>query len=283
MGVPGSQALVGSADPEALRRWVHPRSNRELVLNGQPVAYWLRRSERRTIGLTIDATGLRVSVPRWTALAEADAAVLAKADWVLRKLAQVAERHDTRHRDRQAWHDGANLAWLGSALQLRRGIPDLDAVQLADDSAPAPTATSRPRRGQPLVQRVGEVLWADLAPDATDAVWRRAVGGWMAQAATAHFTQRLGHFAPLLQVRWTRLVLTNAATRWGSAKSDGTIRLHWRLMQFSPQVVDYVVAHELSHLRHMDHSPRFWATVATVVPDFAARRAELRAGGLPVW
>ncbi|MDP3133862.1 MAG: M48 family metallopeptidase, partial [Burkholderiaceae bacterium] len=78
-------------------------------------------------------------------------------------------------------------------------------------------------------------------------------------------------------------LLTNAATRWGSAKSDGTIRLHWRLMQFSPQVLDYVVAHELSHLRHMDHSPRFWATVASVVPDHAARRAELRRSGPPLW
>jgi len=281
MGAPGSQALVGSAAPEAQRRWAHPQANRELVLNGQPVAYWLRHSDRRTIGLSIDASGLRVSAPRQTPAHAADAAVRAKAAWVLAKLAQLAERHHSRQTQRQVWQDGALLPWLGGGLRLRRGIPAVPGAGQADGSLP--TATLRQRRGQPLVQRLGDELWADLAPDATDAVWRRAVGAWVAQAATAHFTQRLDHFAPLLRVRWSRLLLTNAATRWGSAKSDGTIRLHWRLMQFSPQVLDYVVAHELSHLRHMDHSPRFWATVASVVPDHAARRAELRRSGPPLW
>lgn len=277
----------GAPGAEAERRWVHPQANRELLLNGQPVAYWLKRSDRRTIGLTIDAAGLRVSVPRTASLAAADAVVQGKADWVLRKLAQVAERQHARHSERQAWADGASLAWLGGSLHLRLGTPpwDVRVTQGAPSAvfAPPSAPTPRARRGQPLVQRVGDELWVGLAPDATEAIWRRAVGAWAAQAAVAHFTQRLARFAPLLNVRWTRLMLTNAATRWGSAKSDGTIRLHWRLMQFSPEVVDYVVAHELSHLCHMDHSPRFWATVAAVVPDMLKLRAELRGSRLPVW
>jgi predicted metal-dependent hydrolase len=95
--------------------------------------------------------------------------------------------------------------------------------------------------------------------------------------------QRLDHFAQLLGVRWTVLKLSAAHTRWGSAKADGSIRLHWRLMQFAPTVVDYVVAHELAHLRHMDHSARFWQTVASVVPDYAALRARLKGERLPPW
>ena len=68
-------------------------------------------------------------------------------------------------------------------------------------------------------------------------------------------------------------MLSNAGTRWGTAHSDGLIRLNWRLIHFRLPVIDYVVAHELSHLRVMDHSPRFWDTVGTVVPDYAQLRA----------
>ena len=97
------------------------------------------------------------------------------------------------------------------------------------------------------------------------------------------FMQRLDHFAPLLQVQWRKLSLSSAGTRWGSASADGSIRLNWRLVHFSQSAIDYVVAHELSHLRVMDHSPRFWDTVATVMPDYARVRAELKDDRLPRW
>ena len=76
---------------------------------------------------------------------------------------------------------------------------------------------------------------------------------------------------------------SSAATRWGSAKSDGAIRLHWRLIHFRLDVIDYVVVHELSHLRVMDHSPRFWDTVGTVVPNYAELRGELKELPIPSW
>jgi predicted metal-dependent hydrolase len=79
-----------------------------------------------------------------------------------------------------------------------------------------------------------------------------------------------------LQVRWKQLGLSNAATRWGSARSDGSIRLNWRLVHFELPVLDYVVAHELSHLRVMNHSPRFWDTVESIFPEFREAREQLR-------
>jgi len=109
------------------------------------------------------------------------------------------------------------------------------------------------------------------------------VQAWLMRQATRVFTERLDHFAPRLGVRWQKLALSNARTRWGTAHSDGTIRLHWRLIHFRMPIIDYVVAHELSHLRVMDHSPRFWETVGTVVPDYAQLRAQLRADPLPPW
>ncbi len=91
-----------------------------------------------------------------------------------------------------------------------------------------------------------------------------------------HFVQRLNHFAPLVGVQWRALGLTSARTRWGSARSDGVIRLNRHLFHLRPALLDYVVVHELSHLREMNHSPRFWAVVHGVLPDYAQLRKELK-------
>ena len=81
------------------------------------------------------------------------------------------------------------------------------------------------------------------------------------------------------------LALSAARTRWGSCSSKTGIRLNWRLLHFSPHVVDYVVAHELAHLREMNHSPRFWAVVAQLCPNFKTTRDELKrlAAQCPQW
>ena len=245
--------LLNSPPPgraEGPPAWVHPLANREVVLGGQRVAYLFQRGQRRTIGFAVGAEGLRVRAPRLTPLAAVEAALQTKSDWVLRKLEQVTRQHAALQSARMVWADGARLAWLG------RQVP---------------------------VRLLGDELWVGLPATASPEPLRHAVQLWMMQAALAHFVQRLNHYAPLLGVRWSRLRLSSARTRWGSAKADGSIRLHWRLMQFAPEVVDYVVAHELSHLRHMDHSPRFWQTVATVVPDHASLRTRLRSERLPPW
>lgn len=73
--------------------------------------------------------------------------------------------------------------------------------------------------------------------------------------------------------------LTNARTRWGSCSSRSGIRLHWRLLHLPPALIDYVVAHEVAHLVEMNHSPRFWAVVETLCPDWRRARRQLRAAG----
>ena len=72
------------------------------------------------------------------------------------------------------------------------------------------------------------------------------------------------------------LRLSNARTRWGSCHASGRILLNWRLIQMPARLIDYVVVHELAHLREMNHSPRFWAVVAREIPDHTARRHEIR-------
>jgi predicted metal-dependent hydrolase len=112
---------------------------------------------------------------------------------------------------------------------------------------------------------------------------RDAVQAWLMRQVKALFVERLNHYAPQLGVQWQRVSLSSAATRWGSASADGAIRLNWRLVHHKRDVIDYVVAHELSHLRVMDHSPRFWETVQSVMPDYAQRRRVLKDEPLPPW
>ena len=84
-------------------------------------------------------------------------------------------------------------------------------------------------------------------------------------------------------MQWRRLSLSSAGTLWGTAHQDGSIRLNWRLIHFKLNVIDYVVAHELSHLRVMDHSPRFWDTVESVMPDYQQLRRQLKDEPVPRW
>ncbi|MDM7457152.1 MAG: M48 family metallopeptidase [Tepidimonas sp.] len=96
------------------------------------------------------------------------------------------------------------------------------------------------------------------------------------ERARALFAARVAHYAPLLAVRPAALRLSSARTRWGSASARGTVSLNWRLVCLPVELLDYVVVHELAHLREMHHGPAFWAVVAAVLPDYAERRAALR-------
>jgi predicted metal-dependent hydrolase len=203
-------------------------------------------------------------------LAEVDAALREKANWILRKLQETRERHQRHDESRIVWADGATLPYLGDVIRIQLDPCHSFSAKGAqlDDVSPDDTA---------------RILRLGLPHNAHADQIRDAVQAWLMRQAQALFQARLDHFAPLLGVQWRRLSLSNAGTRWGSAKSDGSIRLHWRLVHFRAEVIDYVVAHELSHLRVMDHSPRFWDTVRSVVPDYADLRGQLKDEAIPKW
>ncbi|MEZ5646460.1 MAG: SprT family zinc-dependent metalloprotease [Burkholderiaceae bacterium] len=242
--------------------WHHPRANRMLMLDGCEVAYEFKRGKRRTIGLSVSPEGLSVRAPRWTPLGEVDAMVLSKSGWVLDKLRQARERAQALDQARTVWAHGARFDWLGRpvhvALDPTHGFRGVGA------------ALDMPDNGDTPVLRLG------LSQQASEAQVRDAAQAWLMREAKRVFTERLTHFAPLLGVQWRVLRLSSAGTRWGSASADGTIRLNWRLIHLRQDMIDYVVVHELSHLRHMDHSPQFWDVVASVMPDHADRRRALR-------
>jgi len=263
------------ADALAPANFSHPRASREVMLGHARVAYEFTRAQRRTIGFVVGAEGLSVRAPRWVALRDVDAALQEKADWIVRKLDETRERHQRIESSRIEWRDGARFEFLGEPVVVR-----LDPRHAFAGSGGAILDAGPAGEGNAIGERV---LRLALAGNASSSQVRDAAQAWLMRQARRIFTERLDHFAPRLGVRWNKLSLSNAATRWGSASADGSIRLHWRLVHFRMPVIDYVVAHELSHLRVMDHSPRFWETVESVVPDYHRLRRQLKEEQLSRW
>jgi len=220
---------------------------RRIAIAGQTVAYHLRRSRRRTIGLAIDQRGLRVGAPLQVRLGDIETLIREHGQWVLDKLADWQSRPAPA---RLAVTDGVVIFALGEAL----------------------TVTVTPGSRQ-------RWLFSDqklhlFVPPAIEA--RVVLEKALRDKARRVFAERLAHYAPQLGVPAPPLRLSAARTRWGSCSHHGGISLNWRLILMPVPVVDYVVAHELAHLKEMNHSPGFWSVVQQLCPDWRARRLELR-------
>ncbi len=231
-----------------------PRARRELLLGQHRIGYELKRARRRSIGFVVGPQGLRVSAPRWVPINEIERALHHKGDWILRKLVEQRERQQRIQASRIEWLDGGRLPYLGEALTL---------VLAPSERGVVWDAETRQLR-LPLPGGASAEQIRDLAQS------------WLQARAKEDFLPRCHHFADMLGVSMKTLRLSSAQTRWGSASADGSIRLNWRLIHFAPAIIDYVVAHELAHLREMNHSPAFWDTVRSVLPDFERSRDALR-------
>ena len=236
----------------------HPRANRETVLEGMRVNYLFQRVRRRSIGFVVGPDGLEVRAPKWVTLKEVELGLQERGEWVLRKWAEVQERQ--KNIRQIEWADGACLDYLGTSILLRLS-PEVGRSELHE----------------------GIELRLALPLNAEASQIRDAVQAWLMREGRALFEARLNFFAPQMGVQWRKLSLSNAGSRWGSARIDGAIRLNWRLIHLKPDAIDYVVVHELAHLREMNHSPAFWKVVAEILPDHVERRKALQKENLANW
>ena len=256
-GAASTATLVPTPCPETLPpggRW------REVATPQQSIGFVLLRSRRRTIGFVIADDGLRVTAPNWVTLTQVDDAVREKARWILAKLRDWQARREQLALTHTRWQAGGDLPYLGKRIVLG----------LASDRRQ--TFLS----GDPQAPQDGDTLWLPLPADADQARVRDTAQAWLQQRAGDWFGARLGHFLQLTGLKIRRWRLSSAATRWGSCTSDGNIMLNWRLIHFAPAIIDYVIAHELAHLREMNHSQDFWAEVGNILPGFEDAKNQLR-------
>ena len=202
--------------------------------------------------MVIDHSGLSVRAPSWVSIREIELALRERAEWVIKTLAEW------RGRDKEAlpaqWCEGAGLLYRGRPLTLalfpaRKKTIAADLLHLT---------VLHPNPGNE-----GEIA--------------AFVGRWLKEQALALLAPRVLHFASRVTGVPPAVKLSSARTQWGSCNHKGEIRLHWRLVQLPPAVADYVIAHEVAHLVELNHSPRFWALVESLLPGHAEARRELDA------
>lgn len=210
----------------------------------------LRRRGRRGVGLKVDETGLTVSAPSTLPVARIEAVIRESAAWVARKLGEWR----TRQVPRVHWRDGAALPFLGGelVLRLREG-------------------------GRFHAERVGDELLLKAPGDSTEAGMRNAVVAWYKRFALPYLQERMTVHCQRSGIEPPRLMLSSALARWGSCNTRREVRLTWRLVKAPEVLVDYVICHELAHLRHMNHSRAFWAEVERQCPGHRALRKTLLA------
>jgi predicted metal-dependent hydrolase len=245
----------------------HPQASREIRLGEVLIAYEFKRARRRSIGMVVGTDGLSVRAPRWSSVADVEAALREKTRWICTKLAEQRERSRRLEAARIEWRDGTALPFLG------------ETVIVVLDTRVTGTQLQAEAQALPGVPRL--TLHVGLHHTAAPEQIRDTVQAWLQRQARRVFLERCETFAQRLGVRMTKLVLSSAQTRWGSASADGVIRLNWRLVHFGLPTIDYVVAHELAHLREMNHSPAFWDVVRSVIPDLDAARERLKHEILP--
>lgn len=222
-----------------------PRHNTGVLqLGNAAVPYELRRSgRRRTLCLTVTTEHVRIHAPSWTPRAEIDEYVQRQQSWLQRTWTRVqAQLVPSATQSNQ-------LMFLGRSLTLK-----FHASLFTE------------------VRRQGKVLHV-YAPAGIE---KDVLREWLVARASRILGRRMRKIAALLGRAPARFALSDAQTQWGSCTRSGHVRLNWRLIQAPLTLIDYVAAHELAHLVHLDHSPRFWALVASLCPDAMQRRAVLQ-------
>jgi predicted metal-dependent hydrolase len=206
------------------------------------------RSARRYILRVRPDGSLRVTLPRWGTRAEALRFVETERAWIAR------QRHKLREQAPREWHEGSAI--------LFRGVPVPIRLEKHGDRW---TAAYGDRR-----VILDEAACADL---------RSAIELDLRRAATEYLLPRLAELATELDLTYTRALVRNQRSRWGSCSRQGTISLNFRLVQLPPEVCDYILIHELMHLRQQNHSRRFWRLVEKACPGFREAERWLRKHG----
>ena len=218
--------------------------------SGEQLHYQLERRQRRTVGLKITAEGLVVHAPKRLAQSLLEGLIAQKADWIQKKLhAQKQNKIPALQ-----WQDGEQLLLLGNTITL---------------------SVRHDERSRALNHLPGLLELAMPNHHEAPAVARKVLQ-WYKKQAMTDFARRLEIFSAKLGVTLPKLLISNARTRWGSCNSKKEVRLNWRLLQAPPHLINYVICHELAHLKEMNHSARFWAVVASIYPDYKAAEKELK-------
>lgn len=223
---------------------------------GAVIEYPIRRSDRaRRARINVSADGVEVVVPRRMALRQVVPFVEEKRPWIERTLRRIREAEEAAA---VRLVDGGSVPYLGSQLLLLVRV--------------------EPRRARSYVAMKGDRLEVAVGSPGVEPV-RLALESWYRRRARAEVEPRLDAACARAGTRYTRLSIRAQRTRWASCSSTGAMSFNWRLLLAPPEILDYVVEHEVAHLEVLDHSPRFWRLLGSRSPAYREHERWLRRNG----
>ncbi len=210
----------------------------------------LVRAKRRTIAIIIEKDGsLTVRAPKRAAQHDIEQFIHEKADWILRTREKLLAIPET---PRKQFMDGEKFLFVGREYELKLVAPQRPSLKFEDEFRLGVTSQSR------------AALFFTR---------------WYKEQALLVISTRVQHYAALHGFQPKQVKISSATTRWGSCTSSGNLNFTWRLVMAPLEVIDYVVIHELAHLRVHNHSAKFWKLVESIEPQFKERRKWLRLNG----
>ncbi len=217
---------------------------------------------KRDCTIAVDwQSGVSVVVPENINPEQIDMVLYKKAPWILRRLAELREIHPL-----PAHHEfisGEKLPYLGRQYRLKvHTDPAIEEVSL----------------------KFQHGRFVAVAPKVCDPAWRseqlsQQFRDWVVEHGWVKVQHRIELFAPRLGVAPSKVLLKEQQSRWGSCTKSGVIHINWKILMAPMRIVDYVVVHELVHMRHPNHSSEFWTTLQSVMPDYHERKEWLRLQG----
>lgn len=241
--------------------------------NNETIEIHIIRSKRTTACLRINTDGtVEVRGPRLMSDSFVREFVQSKADWIIQKRQEVAEHQSKKMT--HTYQSGDVFLYLGDEYVLTLVVAGRKRVELVRETM---NETIVACAQECLKYRNKLILYTtSFEPQKIE----KQLKEWYKKQATEYITNRVEYFAQMIPGEYYGIVMENRKGRWGSCSSKGELTFNWRLMLAPPEIIDYVVVHELCHLKHMDHSPTYWKAVGSVFPDYMVRREWLKENGI---
>lgn len=217
-------------------------------------------SRRKTLSISVDQKGVQVTSPAKTCPSKVEEVLHRKAPWIIKQLADFEEMQTEVKQ--KAFLSGEKLPYLGRYYRLK--------VKQTDCNKPS----FRFYQSRFVVD-----LPSNIAEEEHRDILYPLYVNWVKERANSYAHNRIKRFTLKLQLEPKKIIIKDQEQRWGSCTPAGNILLNWRIFLAPPSVIDYVLAHELVHLKHMNHSKEYWETLRMLLPDYELRKEWLKING----
>lgn len=229
---------------------------------GVTYSYEMMKTRRKRMAITITSDGrIQVRLPQNVSYAEGSRFVNQKRQWIVSHQKAVLE--EIERRKEQGEHIQPAHSFETGDVFYYRGTPCTLSLRV------------NLRVSKVRIEKCGNQIILSGPPLSREQK-KDIIEEWFKRNARIRFRERCDYYAPMLKVHYQTIRVKNQKSRWGSCSSRQNLNFNWRLLMAPDSVLDYVVVHELCHLREMNHSSAFWSLVASIMPDYKKQEEWLK-------